>query len=63
MEIMKFIWQNVGIRNEIKLLSAKALLHLHIIVAQSVLASYLIALRKVIDPLEFIQSLVEITFA
>ena len=58
MEIMKFIWQDVGIRNEIKLLSAESLLHLHVVITETILSRYLMTLREVIDPLELVQTLV-----
>ena len=60
---MKFVGQNVRIRNEVELLSAISLLHLDIVVAQSILARDLVTLREVIDSLELVQALVEIRFA
>lgn len=63
MEIMKFIWQDVGIRNEIKLLSAESLLHLHVVIAQSVFPRDFIALRKMINPLVLVQAFVQVALA
>ena len=60
MEIMKLIGQNVGVRDEIKLFSAEALLHLHIIVAKSVFPGDFVALREMIYPLILVETFVEI---
>lgn len=57
-EVMELIWQDVSIWDEIVLISSKSLLHLHIIVAEPVLSSDFVALRKVIDPLELIEPFV-----
>ena len=57
-EVMKFVWQDIGIRNEVILTAAKSLLHLDIVVAKSIFPGNLIALREVIDPLELIQALI-----
>lgn len=62
-EVVEFVWKNVGIRNEIILIPAKSLLHLDIIVAKSILSGNLVALREVIDPLEFVQAFVQVAFA
>lgn len=63
MEIMKFIWQDVGIWNEIKLLSTKSLLHLHVVIAQSVFPRNFIALWKMINPLVLVQAFVKVALA
>lgn len=63
MEVVELIRQNVSVWDKVELVSAKALLHLDVIVTKSVFSSDLIALRKVIDSLVLIQALVEITFA
>ncbi len=60
---MEFVRQNVGIRDEVKLVSSKALLHLDIVVTEPILACYLVALWKVINSLVLIKALVKITFA
>ena len=57
---MEFIWQDVCFRDEVKLLPAEALLHLHVVVAQAVLSCDLMTLGKVIDPLEFIEAFVKV---
>ena len=54
MEVMELVWQNVSVGDEIELLSPVSLLHLDIVIAESVLASDFIALREMIDPLIFI---------
>lgn len=63
MEIMEFVWENVCVRNEIILISAKSLLHLYIVVAKSILSCDLITLREVINSLELIETLVQVAFA
>ena len=45
------------------MIPAKSLLHLDIIVAKSILSGYFVALREVIDPLEFVQAFVQVAFA
>ena len=62
-EIMELVWQDVSIRNEIILIPAKSLLHLDIVVAKPILSCDLIALWKVIDPLEFIEAFIQVAFA
>ena len=59
---MELIRQNVCIRNKVELFSAEALLHLHIVIAETVLSRDFIALREVIDPLEFVETFIEVTF-
>ena len=61
-EIMKLAGQDICVRDEVKLVSPKSLLHLDIIVAQSIFASYLVALWKMIYSLIFIEAFVKITF-
>lgn len=56
---MKLIRQNVGVRYEIELVSAETLLHLDIIEAESILASDFVTLWEVVDPLKFIESLIQ----
>ena len=51
---MELVWQNVSVGDEVELIAAEALLHFDIVVAKSILPGDLIALREVIDPLEFI---------
>lgn len=63
MEVVKFIGQNVGFRNEVERLSAKPFLHLHIVVAETVLAGNFMALWEVVDSLELIEALIEIALA
>ena len=62
-EVVEFVWQNVGVRNEIILIPAKSLLHLHIIVAKSIFSGDFVALWEVIDPLKFVQAFVQVAFA
>ena len=60
MEVVEFIWKNVSLGDEVKLLSTKTLLHLDIVVAESILPRNLVTLWKVINSLELVQALIEI---
>ena len=63
MEVVELIGQDVGLGDEIELQAPEALLHLHVVVAQAVLARDLVALREVIDALELVQAFVEVALA
>ena len=63
MEVMKLIWQDVGVGDEVKLLSAEALLHLDIVVTKPVFAGDLITLWEVIHSLVLIKTFVEVALA
>ena len=58
MEIVKLIWQNVGLRDKIELLAAEALLHLDVIITEAILSSDLMTLREMINPLELVKAFV-----
>ena len=60
-ELMEFVWKDIGVWYEIELGTSESLLHLDNIVTESILASDLIALREMIDPLELIQAFIEVT--
>lgn len=60
---MELLRQNVRLRYKVKSFSSKALLHLDIVVTESVFARYLIALREVVDSLELVQTLIKIALA
>ena len=45
----KLIWQDISIRNEIKVLFSESLLHSNDIEAQSVLSSNFVTLREMVD--------------
>lgn len=60
---MELLWQNIGVRNEVKLLTAKTFLHLNIVVAQTVFPGNFVAHREVIYSLELVEAFVEVTFA
>jgi len=62
-EVMKFVWQDIGIRNEVILTAAKSLLHLDIVVAKSIFPGNLIALREVIDLLILVKALILVALA
>ena len=60
---MKFLRQNVCIRNKVILRATKSLLHFDIVVAKSIFPSDFITLWKMVYSLEFIESFVEVAFA
>ena len=60
---MKFVWQDVSIWDEVKLLSAISLLHLDVVVAQPIFSCNLITLWEMVDSLELIQTLIQVAFA
>ena len=61
-EVMELIRQDVRIRNKVELFSTEALLHLHIVIAKTVFSRDFIALREVIDSLEFVETFIEVAF-
>lgn len=62
-EVVELLRQDVSVGDEIVLTTPKTLLHLHVIVAKPILASDLITHGEVIDLLELIETLVEVTLA
>ena len=60
---MEFLGQDVGVWDEVEFVAPESLLHLHVVVAESILPSDLVRLREVIDSLELIEALVKIRFA
>ena len=60
MEVVEFIWKNVCLGDEVKLLPAKTLLHLDIVIAQSILPRNFVTLWEVINSLELVQALIQI---
>lgn len=62
-EVMELIWQDVGVWDKIELIPAEPLLHLHKVVAESVLARDFIALREMVNPLMLVKSLVHVALA
>ena len=62
-EFTKFIWQDVGVRNEVEMLLSEALLHPHDIEAKPVLSRDFVALRKMVNLLILVQALIEVTLA
>lgn len=59
-KVPKLIRQNVGVRDEVKVLPAESLLHPNHVEAEPVFAGDLVALRKVIDFLVLVESFVEV---
>ena len=62
-EVMKLVWQDVGVGDEVKLLSAIPFLHLDVVVTKTVFARDLVTLWEVVHSLVLIQPLVEVAFA
>lgn len=62
-QVTVLVWQNVGIRHEIECFSPELFLSLDIVETESVLASNLIRRREVVEPLELVQTLVEVGLA
>ena len=60
MKIVKLIWQDVCLGNEVELLPAEAFLHLYIVVAETVLTRDLMTLREVINSLKLIKAFVKV---
>jgi hypothetical protein len=57
-EITEFLWQDVGVRGQVKDMLAKLLLHPDYVVTHAVLPGDLIGLRKLVDLLIIIQAFV-----
>ena len=62
-EITEFIWEDIGVRDEIEGCLPKFLLHADHVVAETVLSGDFIGLREVVDFLELVQSLIKIALA
>ena len=56
MKVMELVRQDVRIRDEIKLITTKSLLHLHIVETKSVFSGDFVALWEVVNALKFIQA-------
>jgi hypothetical protein len=63
MEVMELVGEDVGVWDEVKLTSAKPLLHLDIVEAKSVFSGDFITLREVVDPLIFVQTFIQVALA
>ena len=53
-EVVKLIWKNIGVGDEVEVLPPKFLLHLHIVVAKTIFPSDFVTLWEVVDSLELI---------
>lgn len=62
-EFTKFIWKNVGVGHEVKVLLSIPFLHPDHVEAQSVFAGDLVTLWEMIDLLVLVEALVEIALA
>ena len=60
LKVLKLIWEDIGIRGDFKYISAILLLHLHNVEAKSIFSGYFVAVRKMVDFLELVQSLIEV---
>jgi len=57
-KVGKLIWKNIGVWDDVELIFAEFLLHLHNVVTETILPSELIRLREMVDLLVFVQALV-----
>ena len=48
MEIVKFLRQNISIRNKVKLGTTKSLLHFDVVVAKAIFSSDFVTLREMV---------------
>lgn len=62
-EVTELIREDVGVRNEVKVLFAEFLLHTDHVKTKTIFSCYFVALREVIDFLVFVETFVEITLA
>ena len=62
-QLAVLVGQDVGVRHEVKRLSAELLLHLDVVEAQSVFPGDLVGVREVVESLELIEAFVEIGLA
>ena len=62
MKIVKFIWEDVSLRDKVKLLPTEAFLHLDIVVAETIFTRDFMTLWKVIYSLELVKTFVKVTF-
>ena len=62
-EFTKLVWQNVGVRHEVKVLLAVSFLHSDDIETQPVFPGDFVTLREVIDLLVLVETFIQITFA
>ena len=53
-EVVKFVWKDVSVGNEIEVLPTEFFLHLDIVVTKTIFASDLVTLREVVDPLKLV---------
>jgi len=58
-KFVKLVWQNVGIRYEVKGRSSKFLLSLAVVEAKAVFPCDLVGHREVVDALKFVKAVVE----
>jgi hypothetical protein len=62
-EFTKFIWEDIGVWNEIVMLLAESLLHSYDIETEPIFSGNFMTLREMVDFLVFIKPLIEVTFA
>ena len=62
-ELSILVGQDVGVRHKVKGIPTKLLLHLYVVEAQTIFPCDLVRVREMVESLEFVQTLVEISFA
>ncbi len=62
-EVVELIRKDVSVGNEVELLPSEPFLHFHKVVAKTVLASNLVALREVVDLLKLVEPFVDVALA
>lgn len=63
LELLKLLRQDIGVRDDVKGLTPKLLLHLGHVEAQSVLPGHFVRLREVVNSLVLVHSFVQEGFA
>jgi hypothetical protein len=53
-EVVKFVWEDVSVGNEVEVLPTEFFLHLDIVVTKTIFASDLVTLWEVVDPLKLV---------
>ena len=62
-EVLKFVGQDICIRDEVEVTASEALLHLPKVVTKTLLSSNFVTLWEVVDALVLVEALVEKTLA
>ncbi len=62
-EVTELVWQDVGVRDEVKVHLPEFVLHLYHVSTESILPGDLVTLWKVVDLLVLVQAVVQVTLA